>query len=293
MSAAPILVDDDDLPIPPELATTWSVLKRGLREAPELRTGLGFTVVLSLTVVVANLITPILIQLIFDHGFVGGFRPRYVYGICGGALLLVVISYLGARSSGRRLVITSEQALANLRVRTFAHIHELSIAEQTKEKRGIFVARVTADVEALAKFTEWGGIAWILAVAQIVGTMALMLTYSWHLTLPIVLMVIPLLVIVAKLQAGFSSAYNLVRTRVGEMLSEVSESVMGAAVVRAYGLDETVHGRVSAPCHAAVPGADGRAQAGLNAVPHGGDVQRAGHHDGGRVGSVVRHASGD
>jgi putative ABC transport system ATP-binding protein len=56
--------------------------------------------------------------------------------------------------------------------------------------------------------------------------------------------VIPLLLVVGKLQAGFSTAYNLVRTRVGEMLSEVSESVMGAAVVRAYGLDETIDRRV-------------------------------------------------
>ena len=245
MSAAPVLLDDDDMPIPPELATTWSVLKRGLREAPELRKGLSFTVVLSLTVVVANLITPILIQLIFDHGFSGGFRPAYVYGICGTAFLVVVGAYLAARAAGRRLAVTSEQALANIRVRTFAHIHALSIAEQTQEKRGIFVARVTADVDSLAHFTEWGGIAWILAVAQVTGTLTLMLFYSWQLALPIVLLVIPLLLIVAKLQAGFSSAYNLVRTRVGEMLSEVSESVMGAAVVRAYGLDETVHGRVS------------------------------------------------
>ena len=37
-----------------------------------------------------------------------------------------------------------------LRVRTFAHIHSLSIAEQSEEKRGVFVARVTADVDALA-----------------------------------------------------------------------------------------------------------------------------------------------
>jgi ATP-binding cassette, subfamily B, bacterial len=41
-----------------------------------------------------------------------------------------------------------------------------------------------------------------------------------------------------------SAAFNAARTRVGEMLSEVSESVMGAAVVRAYGLDEQTHGKV-------------------------------------------------
>lgn len=244
MASVPLLHDDDDLPVPPELASLGAVLRRGLRESPELRRGLRFTLVLSLTVVGANLLSPILIQKIFDHGFAGGFRPAYVYGICGVALVLVVVAYIAARAAGRRLVAASEEALANLRVRTFAHIHELSIAEQTGEKRGIFVARVTADVDSLAHFTEWGGIAWILSVAQIVGTIALMFVYSWQLTIPIVLLVIPLLLLVGKLQAGFSSAYSLVRTRVGEMLSEVSESVMGAAVVRAYGLDEMVDGRV-------------------------------------------------
>ena len=243
--SAPVLMDDDDLPIPPELGTTWAVLKRGLREAPELRRGLGFTIVLSMTVVAANLTTPVLIQLIFDHGFNPSFRPSFVYGICAVAFVLVVTAYLAARASGRRLVVASEQALKSLRVRTFHHIHELSVAEQTREKRGIFVARVTADVDALAHFTEWGGIAWLLAGAQVTGTLLLMLYYSWQLTIPILVLVIPLLFIVGGMQEGFSSAYNLVRTRVGEMLSEVSESVMGAAVVRAYGLDETVHGRVS------------------------------------------------
>jgi ATP-binding cassette, subfamily B, bacterial len=241
-TGTPVLVDDEF--VSPELATTWAVLRRGLRESPELRRGLGFTFVLAITVTVASLVTPILIQLIFDHGFDGGFRPRFVYTICGISFVTVTMAYVAGRLSAQRLVTSSEQALANLRVRTFAHIHELSIAEQTKEKRGVFVSRVTADVDSLAEFTEWGGIAWILSGAQILGTLVLMLVYSWQLTVPVVLLTIPLLLVVGKLQAGFSSAYSLVRTRVGEMLGEVSESVMGAAVVRAYGLDESVDNRV-------------------------------------------------
>ena len=90
-----------------------------------------------------------------------------------------------------------------LRVRTFAHIHALSIAEQTEEKRGVFVARVTADVDALQQFMEWGGIAWIISFAQVIGALALMLIYSWQLTLAIVLLMIPLLlVVVADAGAG-------------------------------------------------------------------------------------------
>jgi ATP-binding cassette, subfamily B, bacterial len=240
----PDVPPEDAIPVSPELASTWAVLRRGLRESPELRRGLGFTALLAIAVTVANLVSPILVQLIFDHGFEGGFRPGYVSAICAAAFALVVIAYLGSRASGRRLTAASEHALANLRVRTFAHIHELSIAEQTKEKRGVFVSRVTADVDSLAHFTEWGGIAWILSAAQIIGTLALMLLYSWQLTIAMVVLVIPLLAVVGTMQAGFSRAYTLVRTRVGEMLSEVSESVMGAAVVRAYGLDETIDRRV-------------------------------------------------
>jgi ATP-binding cassette subfamily B protein len=235
---------DEDLAVPPHLRSARAVLARGLHESPELRAGLGFTVIISLGVTVASLVTPVLIQLIFDHGFRGGFRPAYVFTVCGVALGLVVLTYVAGRSAARRLVRASEQALMSLRVRTFQHIHDLSIAEQSEEKRGVFVSRVTADVDTLQQFTEWGGIAWIISVAQVIGGLALMLAYSWQLTIPILVLVVPLLATVSAMQGKLTEAFDLVRTRVGQLLTEVSESVMGAAVVRAYGLDEQMDRRV-------------------------------------------------
>ena len=243
-SIAEIAAPEDDLEIPEELQGAWGVLRRGIRESPELRRGLAFTVVVSLGVTVASLLTPLLVQQVFDHGFEGGFRPRFVYGICAAALGLVVLTYVAARAAARRLVRASEEALLDLRVRTFAHIHSLSIAEQSEEKRGVFVARVTADVDALQQFMEWGGIAWIINLVQVIGALSLMLLYSWQLALVVVALVGPLLLVVWSMQARLSIAFNTARTRVGEMLSEVSESVMGAAVVRAYGLEEHIDERV-------------------------------------------------
>ena len=46
------------------------------------------------------------------------------------------------------------------------------------------------------------------------------------------------------MRVSLSAACDLVRVRVGQMLSEVSESVMGAAVVRAYSLEERIDSRV-------------------------------------------------
>jgi ATP-binding cassette, subfamily B, bacterial len=239
-----VVRDEDGLEIPEELRSSFSVLRRGIRESPELRAGLAFTVIISLGVVIAHLTTPVLIQLVFDHGFDGGFRPVFVGSVCAVAFALVALTFVAARSAGRRLVRAAEGAMMGLRIRTFAHIHSLSIAEQSEEKRGVFVARVTADIDAMQQFMEWGGIAWIWAGVQVVGSLALMLVFSWQLTLAMVGLVIPLILTVWSLQARLSAAFDAARTRVGEMLSEVSESVMGAAVVRAYGLDEQTFGRV-------------------------------------------------
>jgi ATP-binding cassette subfamily B protein len=236
---------EDEFEIPEELQSSFAVLRRGVRESPELRAGFAFTVVISLGVVIAHLTTPILVQLVFDHGFDGGFRPVYVGVVCGIAFALVALTFVAGRAAGRRLVVAAENAMMTLRVRTFAHIHRLSIAEQSEEKRGVFVARVTADVDAMQQFMEWGMIAWIWAIIQVAASLALMLVFSWQLSLAILGLVVPLCLIVWSLQKRLSAAFDTARTRVGEMLSEVSESVMGAAVVRAYDLDDRTYGRVT------------------------------------------------
>jgi ATP-binding cassette subfamily B protein len=244
MSTLELLREEDEAEVPEYLQGAWAVLRRGLSQSPELRKGLWLTVVVSLGVTISSLVTPVLVQQVFDHGFTPTFDPVFVYTRCAAAFGLVLLTFIAARAAGRRLVTASESALKNLRVRTFRHIHALSIAEQSEEKRGVFVARVTADIDALQQFTEWGGIAWIISIAQAIGAASLMLVYSWQLTLAVMLLLIPLMLVMWGMQSRLSQAFNTARTRVGEMLSEVSESVMGAAVVRAYGLDETSHRRV-------------------------------------------------
>jgi putative ABC transport system ATP-binding protein len=235
---------DDAIEVSEDLQGSFGVLKRGIGESPELRRGLWFTVVISLGVTVSSLVTPVLLDQIFSNGFTPEFRPGYVYSRCAGAALLIIVAFWAARAAGRRLVSAAELAMRNLRTRTFRHIHHLSIAEQSEEKRGVFVARVTADVDALQQFMEWGGIAWIISAFQATGALALMLWFSWELALAVVVLMIPMVVIMGSMQRRLSAAFTTARTRVGEMLSEVSESVMGAAVVRAYGLDEQAHARV-------------------------------------------------
>jgi len=222
-----------------------SVLRRGLRESPEIRVGMVATLGLAGVMTVGQLLIPILIQLVIDRGFgSAGFRPGFVAGACIVAGLSIVVVYFAGRAAYTRLVRASENALCELRIRAFEHIHRLSIADQTESSRGTFVARVTADIETIAQFLEWGGIGWILGTALMLGTAVLMFVYSWQLTLIALGVVAPLVVVLRLFQRGMLGAYDRLRVRVSETLSEVSESVMGAAVVRAFGIRDRTEGRL-------------------------------------------------
>ena len=222
----------------------FKILKRGLADSSEMRKGLGYTIALAMTYSLGNLMIPILIQQVLDKGLVDGFRPRFVYSMCVLAVIGTVIVYVAGRETTRRMVTASESALKSLRTRVFGHIHRLSIAEHSTTRRGTYVTRVTSDVDQLLQFMEWGALSWILGGTLMFGTLIAMFIYSWRLALVVVGVVLPVILLMRWLQRGLLAAYEDVRTRVSETLSEISESVMGAAVIRAYGYDERMDQRL-------------------------------------------------
>ena len=60
--------------------------------------------------VISSLVTPVLIQLVFDNGFDPEFRPEYVLTVCAVALGLGVLTFVAARAAARRLVRAAEEA---------------------------------------------------------------------------------------------------------------------------------------------------------------------------------------
>ncbi|MEQ1786247.1 MAG: ABC transporter ATP-binding protein [Acidimicrobiales bacterium] len=223
-----------------------AVLRRGLAVTPELKQGLILTAVLAVATALGKLAVPVLIQQILDRGVLGddGYRPGFVAVACAGAATLTIGLYFVSRATFLRLVRAAEASLLGLRVRTFRHIHRLSMADHVDQRRGALVSRVTSDVETMAQFTEWGAVAWIVDTVLIVTTIAVMLVYSWQLALVAVAVFIPLLPALRYLQRRQLAAYDEVRTAVGGTLSEVSELVTGAPVVLAYGLERRTRTRL-------------------------------------------------
>ncbi|WP_046563885.1 ABC transporter ATP-binding protein [Micromonospora sp. HK10] len=211
-------------------------MRRGLALSPELRTGLAGTLVLALIYMVGRVAVPVAVQRGIDHGIVGGLDLNVVsLTVIATAAVLVVTTICGYLMM-RRLFTVSETALAAVRTRAFRHVHDLSMLHQQSERRGSLVSRVTSDVDQITQFLQWGGVILIVNLGQLVVTTAVMLAYSWQLTLVVLVAFAPAVLVIRLLQRRLAGAYGLVRQRMGALLGTIGESVVGAPVIRAYGI---------------------------------------------------------
>lgn len=223
-----------------------AVLRQGLAASPELRAGIAVSLAFAVVAAAGKLAIPVLIQQILDRGILGdaGFRPGFVLAACAGAAVVTLLVLVLSRVTYLRLVRAAEDMLRGLRVRVFEHLHRLSIADHTETKRGVLVARVTSDIETLARFAQWGAIAWVVNSILIAGVVAVMLAYSWQLTIVVLAAYVPVVPLFRVMQRRQLAAYDRTRTETASMLAEYSELVSGAPEVRAYGLSERAEQRL-------------------------------------------------
>jgi ATP-binding cassette subfamily B protein len=213
-------------------------IRRGLALSPELRTGLAGTLGLALVAMVGRVAVPVAVQQVIDRGIraPGGPDSGVVLGAVGIALAVLAVATVAQSLMMRRLFTATETALATVRTRTFGHIHDLSMLHQQGERRGALTSRVTSDVDQITQFLQLGGVTLLVSSAQIVVTSVVMFAYSWQLALVVYASFLPLVVVVRLLQRRLARAFLQVRERVAAMLAAVAETVVGAEVIRAYGV---------------------------------------------------------
>ena len=221
-------------------------LRRGLQLAPEMTRGLGWTLLLALVATTSNVIVPMTIQRAIDDGILapGGIDLGVVRWTCALAVVGVVVAGLCSYVMNVRLFKASEAGLATLRVKAFAHVHALSTLTLNASRRGSMVSRVTSDVDQISMFVQRGGMMLIVSIGQLLVATALMLWYSPLLTAVVWATFVPLVFLLRHFQRVVGRAYGVVRERVADMLSAISESVAGAATVRLFGVQERTQARM-------------------------------------------------
>ncbi|MEX2504748.1 MAG: ABC transporter ATP-binding protein [Egicoccus sp.] len=225
----------------------WRTMVRGISLSPELRTGLPGTLALALLATAGRAIVPLAVRQTIDEGLGGaggGVDIGAVTQAVAAAGIAVVITAIASGWMNWRLASVVETALSNLRVRAFRHIHDLSMLHQATQQRGSLTARVTTDIDEISRFMQWAGLNLITAMGQLTVSLMVMLYLSWQLALVVLVLFLPFLALARWFQVRLTDAYQAVRERVGRLLGVLAETVVGAPVVRAYGIERRTQRRL-------------------------------------------------
>jgi ATP-binding cassette, subfamily B, bacterial len=233
--------------VPPTPAEgAWRTLVRGISLSPELRVGLPGTLLLALLATAGRAIVPIAVQVTIDDGLQAGAGVD-LDAVLTAVSFAAVAVLLTAGASGwmnYRLATVVETALSSLRVRAFRHIHDLSMLHQATQQRGSLVSRVTSDIDEISRFMQWAGLNLITSTGQLTVATVVMFVYSWRLTLVVLAVFVPFIIGARAFQVRLTKAYLLVRERIGRLLGVLAETVVGAPVVRAYGIERRTQERL-------------------------------------------------
>jgi ATP-binding cassette subfamily B protein len=222
-----------------------TTVRRGLALSPELRRGLAGTIAIAVVATAGRVIVPVAIQQIIDRGFQGSeVDLDFVVRMTVAAVVAVVITAGATGWMHVRLAKVSETALSGLRVRAFRHVHDLSMLHQASEQRGVLVSRVTSDVDQISRFMQWAGLMLLVNGGQALLALIVMLVLSPWLGLVVLVMVPGLMLMIRAFQSRLEVAYLIVRERVGRMLALLAETVVGAPVIRAYGIEDRTRERL-------------------------------------------------
>ena len=224
---------------------SFSTLAHALQVAPEFRRGLLVTLLLALLATGGRVVVPVAVQQVIDHGLSGA-RPDLglIRVDCALAGLAVALTALASYLMNVRLYRSSENGLMALRVRAFRRVHDLSMLHQAGERRGSLVSRVTSDVDTCSTFMQFGGLLLLVSAGQLLLATGLMAFWSWRLTVVVYVCFLPLFVAVRYFARRQQVVYRRVRRRVGELLGAVGESVVGASVIRAHGIEARTAARI-------------------------------------------------
>ena len=225
--------DEDKL----DRAQTRVVLVRSLRMAGEFRRNAFRAFLLVCVTVSCTLAGPVLVR----HGIDSGIKSKDLTALNWAVVAyvcVVAVNYVASRMQYVQLNAAGEGFLQIMRRTVFSHIQRQSMSFFDREKAGVLVSRMTADVESMSELVQFGLMQFLSSFLLLMFALVLLLTMSWELTL-ITLIVFPFIIAASvKFQRDANKAYLEVREKVGANLSALQEGITGVRVIQAYARED-------------------------------------------------------
>ncbi|MDA2965979.1 MAG: ABC transporter ATP-binding protein [Actinomycetota bacterium] len=216
---------------------TLRVLRRAYSLARSQRRLILSSLVFVFIGTLVTLAGPTLVRFAIDNGI----KVKDGSALNQVVVLYVIVTIIGY-FAGRLQYITINRAgegfLRELRITVFDKLQKQSMSYFDREKAGVLVSRMTADIESMAELIQFGLLQFVSAFLLLCLATILLFVMSWQLSL-VTMLVLPILIIASiRFQRTSNHAYLDVREKVGNNLSTLQEGITGVRVIQAYGQEE-------------------------------------------------------
>ncbi|MEM3194257.1 MAG: ABC transporter ATP-binding protein, partial [Candidatus Bathyarchaeia archaeon] len=209
------------------------IIARLLRLLWRYRTRVLIFIAVASAALILNVIGPYFGRRIIDEGIIARDPNALLFyativaiiGVCGW-ILGVIRNY--------SIAWLTQRLLYDLRMSLFNHSVKLDYAFFSSMPAGQVISRFTSDVEAVGQTATTGFIDAVFNTLTIVGAVIAMLSLSIELT-AVTLSLVPLIIIsVIILSRRSYRAYREVRAKVGELTSNIEQTVSGMRISQSF-----------------------------------------------------------
>ncbi|MDD4888652.1 MAG: ABC transporter ATP-binding protein [Phycisphaerae bacterium] len=193
--------------------------------------------VLAVLFTLAGLLRPGLVKPMFDRGLgTATGRPDYRLLLILVAQLagLMVFQSLASAVRQRLMAVLAARVGRDIRLRTYEHLHKLSLSFFSKKPTGSLVTRITNDSDRIWDFVAFTVIESVISTLTVLGVAVAMIVLDWRLAcivlLPVPLMLLLTVVFHRKLHGGFDRLFH----RWSMMTAVVADALPGVRVIKAF-----------------------------------------------------------
>ena len=218
-------------------AVDVTLLKRVFRYAKPYRGTFIWAMILTVSIAIVAPLRPLLIEYTID---------KYIIENDSSGLLLMTILMIGLLILQTVIQyyhtfltnMLGQSVIRDLRIDVFNHISSMRLKYFDRTPIGQIITRTVSDLETIADIFSEGLIVIIGDVLQIITVIAVMLFYSWKLTL-IVLLPMPLLMLASYVfKEAIKSAFQEVRLQVSHLNTFLQEHITGMSIIQYFSREE-------------------------------------------------------
>lgn len=213
-----------------------TLIKRFLPYFKKYRHILIFDLFCAALTTICELVLPLIVRFITDKAIndLQGLTVKIILSMGGFYLILRIIDASANYFMANIGHVMGAKIETNMRSDLFSHLHKLSFSYYDNTKIGQIMARITSDLFEVTEFAHHCPEEFFIAGLKIVVSFCILSTMNIWLTL-MIFAILPIMLLFSMMfNKKMRYAFKLSRNQIGELNSQVEDSLLGIRVVKSF-----------------------------------------------------------